>query len=125
MATATISPSKQSAVLQSLDPNTTSPTKNHSKSLKDTTSKPKSMEYHRQVLQSKMEDEQAQQTYISPSDTIMSPCTAKLSALKTKRFGQKSKPMQSLFAKQAKVPKEISSPPKSSETSDLDDSSSL
>ncbi|CAK7271846.1 hypothetical protein SEPCBS57363_004832 [Sporothrix epigloea] len=55
----------------------------------------KSMEYHRQVLQSKMEAEGPKQ-YISPSDNIMSPCTAKLKALRTKQAG-KAKP-KSLFA---------------------------
>ncbi|TVY83443.1 hypothetical protein LSUE1_G002149 [Lachnellula suecica] len=57
----------------------------------------KSMEYHRQVLQSKLDDGQGQQTYISPSDNIMSPCTAKLSAYRSKQVG-KAKP-KSLFAK--------------------------
>ncbi|KAI0146348.1 hypothetical protein GGR57DRAFT_287360 [Xylariaceae sp. FL1272] len=105
---------------------------------------PKSMEYHRQVLQKKMEQEKyghqditttttthipnsdgpssedntrkpavkdahltslldadpAQHNrstqYISPSDTIMSPCTAKLNALKGRHAG-KAKP-KSLFA---------------------------
>ncbi|CZR59219.1 related to BNS1 protein [Phialocephala subalpina] len=57
----------------------------------------KSMEYHRQVLQSKLEENQGKQTYISPSDTIMSPCTAKLSAYRSKQVG-KAKP-KSLFAK--------------------------
>ncbi|KAJ1329378.1 Spo12 family [Microdochium nivale] len=61
----------------------------------------KSMEYHRQVLQSKMEQDAAQQ-YVSPSDTIMSPCTAKLSKLRNKNAG-KVKP-KSLFA-QASVKK--------------------
>ena len=28
------------------------------------------------------------QVYVSPSDTIMSPCTAKLSAYKSKQFGK-------------------------------------
>ncbi|KAL3425878.1 hypothetical protein PVAG01_02669 [Phlyctema vagabunda] len=56
----------------------------------------KSMEYHRQVLQSKLDEGQGS-TYISPSDTIMSPCTAKLSAYRTKQVG-KAKP-KSLFAK--------------------------
>ncbi|KAK3358991.1 hypothetical protein B0T25DRAFT_531655 [Lasiosphaeria hispida] len=55
----------------------------------------KSMEYHRQVLQSKIEDGETKQ-YISPSDTIMSPCTAKLSAFRNKQVG-KVKP-KSLFA---------------------------
>jgi hypothetical protein len=47
----------------------------------------KSMEYHRQVLQSKMEHGETKQ-YISPSDNIMSPCTAKLSALRNKQVGK-------------------------------------
>lgn len=61
----------------------------------------KSMEYHRQVLQSKMEQGETKQ-YISPSDNIMSPCTAKLSAFRNKQVG-KVKP-KSLFA-QASVKK--------------------
>ncbi|KAH8663986.1 hypothetical protein BX600DRAFT_463391 [Xylariales sp. PMI_506] len=56
----------------------------------------KSMEYHRQVLQSKMEEEKNKKTYISPSDNIMSPCTAKLNALRNKQVS-KAKP-KSLFA---------------------------
>ncbi|KAL2130560.1 hypothetical protein VTI74DRAFT_6228 [Chaetomium olivicolor] len=54
-----------------------------------------SMEYHRQVFQSKMEQGE-NKTYISPSDNIMSPCTAKLSAFRNKQVG-KVKP-KSLFA---------------------------
>jgi len=57
----------------------------------------KSMEYHRQVLQSKLDENQGKQLYISPSDNIMSPCTAKLSAYRNKQVG-KAKP-KSLFAK--------------------------
>ncbi|PMD64873.1 uncharacterized protein K444DRAFT_582408 [Hyaloscypha bicolor E] len=57
----------------------------------------KSMEYHRQVLQSKLDEGNGKQAYISPSDTIMSPCTAKLSAYRSKQVG-KAKP-RSLFAK--------------------------
>ncbi|KAF3811257.1 hypothetical protein GCG54_00001573 [Colletotrichum gloeosporioides] len=62
----------------------------------------KSMEYHRQVLQDKMAQENADhcdnssKDYISPSDNIMSPCTAKLNALRNKQVG-KVKP-KSLFA---------------------------
>ncbi|KAK3169292.1 hypothetical protein OEA41_008675 [Lepraria neglecta] len=59
--------------------------------------KPKSMEYHRQVLQNRLAEEKSSQVYISPSDTIMSPCTVKLNQYKTKHF-MKAKP-QSLFAK--------------------------
>ncbi|EHK26087.1 uncharacterized protein TRIVIDRAFT_139472, partial [Trichoderma virens Gv29-8] len=55
----------------------------------------KTMEYHRQVLQSKIAHEPTKQ-YVSPSDTIMSPCTAKLSALRSKQV-TKAKP-KSLFA---------------------------
>ncbi|KAL7922414.1 hypothetical protein ACQKWADRAFT_292399 [Trichoderma austrokoningii] len=55
----------------------------------------KSMEYHRQVLQSRIAQEPSKQ-YISPSDTIMSPCTAKLSAFRNKQVA-KAKP-KSLFA---------------------------
>ncbi|KAG7289077.1 hypothetical protein NEMBOFW57_005439 [Staphylotrichum longicolle] len=54
-----------------------------------------SMEHHRQVLQSKMEQGE-NKTFISPSDNIMSPCTAKLSAFRSKQVG-KVKP-KSLFA---------------------------
>ncbi|KAJ4863885.1 spo12 family domain-containing protein [Trichoderma breve] len=55
----------------------------------------KSMEYHRQVFQSRMAQDGVKQ-YVSPSDTIMSPCTAKLSALRSKQV-TKAKP-KSLFA---------------------------
>ncbi|KAL9118433.1 MAG: hypothetical protein Q9187_005021 [Circinaria calcarea] len=89
-------------VLAARDINTSTPTTNHpetkSTGEKDgDMNKPKSMEYHRQVLQSRMDEDKSKQTYISPSDTIMSPCTAKLSAYKSKHF-MKAKP-QSLFAK--------------------------
>ncbi|MCJ1339378.1 hypothetical protein MMC09_004667 [Bachmanniomyces sp. S44760] len=69
---------------------------------------PKSMDYHRQVLASRLEEDKAKPTYISPSDTIMSPCTKKLSAYKNKHF-MKAKP-QSLFAKTSSknLPKEES-----------------
>ncbi|KAF2999947.1 hypothetical protein G7054_g5938 [Neopestalotiopsis clavispora] len=56
----------------------------------------KSMDYHRQVLQKKMEQEKDGEKYVSPSDGIMSPCTAKLNALRNKQVG-KAKP-KSLFA---------------------------
>ncbi|KAE8355495.1 hypothetical protein BDV28DRAFT_155334 [Aspergillus coremiiformis] len=46
-----------------------------------------SMEYHRQVLQGKLDNGDKQQaSYVSPSDDIMSPCSKKLSDLKGKRF---------------------------------------
>ncbi|KAH6024939.1 hypothetical protein HBI83_070470 [Parastagonospora nodorum] len=57
----------------------------------------KSLEYHRQVLNSRMNAEQAQQ-YVSPSDEIMSPATQKLAAFKTKHAMKNSKP-QTLFKK--------------------------
>lgn len=60
--------------------------------------KPKTMEYHRQVLESRIKDGQAQQTYVSPSDEIMSPATQKLNAFRNKHSMKKSKP-QTLFAK--------------------------
>ncbi|UKZ72860.1 hypothetical protein TrVFT333_000497 [Trichoderma virens FT-333] len=56
----------------------------------------KTMEYHRQVLQSKIAHEPYNQAICLPSDTIMSPCTAKLSALRSKQV-TKAKP-KSLFA---------------------------
>ncbi|KAK3195936.1 hypothetical protein K4F52_000803 [Lecanicillium sp. MT-2017a] len=55
----------------------------------------KSMDYHRQMLQSKIAEEPAKQ-YVSPSDNIMSPCSAKISALRNKQVN-KAKP-KSLFA---------------------------
>lgn len=55
----------------------------------------KSLEYHRQRLN----DDRANQKYVSPSDGIMSPCTAKLSAYRNKHI-MKAKP-QSLFGKPA------------------------
>ncbi|KPM41250.1 hypothetical protein AK830_g5322 [Neonectria ditissima] len=81
----------------------------------------KSMEYHRQVLQSKIAEDDTyvparrdadqgtrlrerpsltlyarSNKYISPSDNIMSPCTAKINALRNKH-ASKAKP-KSLFA---------------------------
>ncbi|KAI5461481.1 hypothetical protein BGZ63DRAFT_356064 [Mariannaea sp. PMI_226] len=56
----------------------------------------KSMEYHRQAFHSKMAQEDASTKYISPSDNIMSPCTAKINALRNKH-ANKVKP-KSLFA---------------------------
>ncbi|KAF2418920.1 hypothetical protein EJ08DRAFT_48109 [Tothia fuscella] len=85
----------------------------------------KSMEYHRQVLESRLKEGKSvtsshssldnnpqaaeavqdfeitenQQTYISPSDTIQSPATQKLAAFKNKHI--KAARPQSLFAKTA------------------------
>lgn len=98
------------------------PTMNHMNSPADVEKKaplaadPHSMEYHRQVLQNKLEQKDQyvchppnlafdvyfrvtwnnvliyhlrdQEKYISPSDTIMSPCTAKLSAYRNKQVGK-------------------------------------
>ncbi|KAF2999336.1 hypothetical protein E8E13_005491 [Curvularia kusanoi] len=57
----------------------------------------KSMEYHRQVLESRLKDDQAQK-YVSPSDEIQSPATQKLSNFRNKNIMKKSKP-QTLFQK--------------------------
>ncbi|KAL6706732.1 hypothetical protein ACN47E_005274 [Coniothyrium glycines] len=57
----------------------------------------KSLNYHRQMLQSRLNGEQPQQV-ISPSDEIMSPATQKLQAFKNKHAMKKSKP-QTLFKK--------------------------
>ncbi|KAF2790278.1 hypothetical protein K505DRAFT_327691 [Melanomma pulvis-pyrius CBS 109.77] len=59
--------------------------------------KPKSLEYHRQVLESRLQSGQSQQ-YVSPSDEIMSPATQKLNAFRNKHAMKKSKP-QTLFKK--------------------------
>ncbi|KAL6849310.1 hypothetical protein ACO1O0_008847 [Amphichorda felina] len=56
----------------------------------------KSMEYHRQMFQSKVNDNSSDDQYVSPSDNIMSPCSAKINALRNKHVG-KVKP-KSLFA---------------------------
>ncbi|KAK4204331.1 hypothetical protein QBC40DRAFT_261809 [Triangularia verruculosa] len=86
-------------VLAAKDVNMSLPTQdnnNNSSSSTETCVKPDtmSMEYHRQVFQSKMQEEK---TYISPSDNLMSPCTAKLSAFRNKQVGKNVKP-KSLFA---------------------------
>ncbi|MCJ1416024.1 hypothetical protein MMC32_002359 [Xylographa parallela] len=72
----------------------------------------KTMEYHRQILQSKLAEDGQKTTYISPSDTIMSPTTQKLAGMRQKRF-MKAKP-QSLFAKTSS--KNMLSPPSSKTT---------
>lgn len=54
------------------------------------------MEYHRQILQSRLDEDKGKHTYVSPSDMILSPATKKLEALKGKRFGKAKG--QSLFA---------------------------
>ncbi|KAL8734856.1 MAG: hypothetical protein Q9166_001208 [cf. Caloplaca sp. 2 TL-2023] len=90
--------------LKSRDVNTSipSPTKSDKPSTMTESEKPKSMEYHRQVLQSRLEEDKyvsvlrSKHTYVSPSDMIMSPATKKLEVLKGKRFGKAKG--QSLFA---------------------------
>lgn len=57
--------------------------------------KERDLEYHRQVLKSKMEAQQAG-SYVSPSDEIMSPCTAKLNALRNKQVGKYVSPVSFL-----------------------------
>jgi len=96
----TTSPTKSSSTLKMSDSTATSEQPN------------KGLEYHRQLLQSKLEENKDQKTYISPSDTIMSPTTKKLSDLKGKRFGAGAGKGQSLFAKA--VANRTPSPEKSS-----------
>ncbi|KAL0262178.1 hypothetical protein SLS55_003617 [Diplodia seriata] len=67
--------------------------------------KPKSLEYHRQMLESRLKSGQLdpppridEQKYVSPSDGIQSPATQKLAAFKNKHGLQKSKP-KTLFGK--------------------------
>ncbi|KAB2576981.1 hypothetical protein DIS24_g1984 [Lasiodiplodia hormozganensis] len=61
--------------------------------------KPKSLEYHRQMLESRLKSGQIdEQKYVSPSDGIQSPATQKLAAFKNKHGLQKSKP-KTLFGK--------------------------
>ncbi|KAJ5287178.1 Spo12 [Penicillium angulare] len=68
-----------------------------------------SMDYHRNVLQGKLDNGEKQPgAYVSPSDELMSPCTKKLSDIKGKRFKNAGKP-QSLFAKLGKKSYEQSS----------------
>ncbi|MCJ1289991.1 hypothetical protein MMC34_001526 [Xylographa carneopallida] len=102
-------------VLAARDINTSAPhaTKPDSKPLMANDQDTKSMEYHRQILQSKLAEDGQKSTYISPSDTIMSPTTQKLAGMRQKRF-MKAKP-QSLFAKTSS--KNMLSPPSSKTTS--------
>ncbi|MCJ1382890.1 hypothetical protein MMC17_006003 [Xylographa soralifera] len=102
-------------VLAARDINTSAPhaPKPDSKTTMDNGEDTKSMDYHRQILQSKLADDGQKTTYISPSDTIMSPTTQKLAGMRQKRF-MKAKP-QSLFAKTSS--KNMLSPPSSKATS--------
>ncbi|KAK4981967.1 hypothetical protein LTR66_009566 [Elasticomyces elasticus] len=63
--------------------------------------KPKGMDYHRQVLENRLKENGDQNhTYISPSDSIMSPASQKLSSFKQKQINKPGagKP-RTLFAK--------------------------
>lgn len=51
--------------------------------------KPKTMEYHRQVLEERLRDGKSAPNYVSPSDTIMSPATQKLAAFKNKHMAKR------------------------------------
>ncbi|KAL9006939.1 MAG: hypothetical protein Q9188_000315 [Gyalolechia gomerana] len=120
--------SPSTSPLKSRDVNTSlpSPTKTSKPNPNiDGDEKPRSMEYHRQILQSRLEEDKCvcpsppnlplpiylpnnlfrgknssldwgKHTYVSPSDMILSPATKKLEALKGKRFGKAKG--QSLFA---------------------------
>ena len=85
------SPEKQP--LAELSPNKTSPTK-PTRQTSNHTFQPNDLLKGENVAQ---QCQQGKQSYISPSDTIMSPTTKKLSEIKGRRFGS-GKP-QSLFAK--------------------------
>ncbi|KAL9000014.1 MAG: hypothetical protein Q9169_001259 [Polycauliona sp. 2 TL-2023] len=91
--------SPQTSPLKARDVNTSlpSPTKSEkAPTMTDCEKQPKTMEYHRQVLQSRLDEDGSKHTYVSPSDMIMSPATKKLETLKGKRFGKGKG--QSLFA---------------------------
>ncbi|KAF2231941.1 hypothetical protein EV356DRAFT_506363 [Viridothelium virens] len=54
---------------------------------------------HRQTLDGQLNSENKkgpQNTYVSPSDHILSPASQKLSTFKNKRLGQKAKPLSFL-----------------------------
>jgi hypothetical protein len=87
------SPEKQP--LAELSPNTTSPTKASHQAAAS-----KDLDFRAEILMDENtghQHQQGKQTYISPSDQIMSPTTKKLSELKGRRFVS-AKP-QSLFTK--------------------------
>ncbi|KAF2174475.1 hypothetical protein K469DRAFT_708713 [Zopfia rhizophila CBS 207.26] len=85
-----------SNVLADRDTNAQSPKKEMSRGVEK--EQPKSLEYHRQALESRLKNGHSQQNYISPSDEIMSPATQKLNAFRNKHVVKKSKP-QTLFKK--------------------------
>ncbi|KAL1302507.1 hypothetical protein AAFC00_002896 [Neodothiora populina] len=66
--------------------------------------KPKSMDYHRQMMEKKLQESQGQSgpAYVSPSDAIMSPASQKLSSFKQRQMdknmgGAPVKSSRSLF----------------------------
>ncbi|KAK8213172.1 hypothetical protein M8818_002470 [Zalaria obscura] len=67
-------------------------------------SKPKSMDFHRQMFENKMKADNGKegQSYVSPSDAIMSPASQKLSSFKqrqmNKQMGAPIAKSRSLFA---------------------------
>ncbi|KAF2679007.1 hypothetical protein K458DRAFT_422664 [Lentithecium fluviatile CBS 122367] len=58
--------------------------------------KPKTLDYHRQMLNKRLNGGDKNQQYASPTDEIMSPATQKLSTFRNKQLLKKSKP-QTLF----------------------------
>ncbi|GAB7357252.1 hypothetical protein MBLNU459_g8230t2 [Dothideomycetes sp. NU459] len=93
------------SVLADRDTNTnmqTQPTSNPFETKEGTeNSKPKSMDYHRQMMENKLRenDGQASQAYVSPSDAIMSPASQKLSSFKQRQLNKQPIKTRSLFAK--------------------------
>ncbi|KAJ9628504.1 hypothetical protein H2203_002403 [Taxawa tesnikishii (nom. ined.)] len=65
--------------------------------------KPKSMDFHRQMFEKRMNEENGKpsQSYVSPSDAIMSPASQKLSSFKQKQINKGPIKPRSLFAKPA------------------------
>ncbi|KAJ4354013.1 uncharacterized protein N0V89_005745 [Didymosphaeria variabile] len=57
---------------------------------------PKSLDVHRQEFVSRLKENDTTQQYVSPSDSIQSPATQKLSAFRNKHITKKTKP-QTLF----------------------------
>ncbi|BCS20152.1 Spo12 family protein [Aspergillus puulaauensis] len=106
-----------STPLAARSPNTHLASSNNEQDLKTASTTMNSMDHHRQILQGKLDSQEKQQTYVSPSDDIMSPCSKKLSDIKGKRFKNAGKP-QSLFAKLGKKNYEQSSAEKARNSTD-------
>ncbi|KAI9693479.1 MAG: hypothetical protein M1820_009215 [Bogoriella megaspora] len=93
--------------------------------------KVKQQSMHRQTLENtlKSDDEKslAQNTYVSPSDTIMSPATQKLKAFKSKRLNEKANLTHNLFHLRVKpisfLKKPAEADPESSGSSEKNDGS--